>query len=423
MSQFRKVKGVKDILPPESLWWNKIIEKIKNIYVKFGYEEIIIPILEYTNLYIRSIGEQTDIVEKEMFTFEDRGGRNICLRPEGTAGTIRAYVENNLYTRYRVAKLYYIGPMFRAERPQKGRLRQFYQFGSETIGSDSPFIDVEVILMYSEILKELGIDKFNLKINSTGCKNCRKEYINKLRDFLNKHKKELCSDCQKRAEKNPLRTLDCKNAQCQKIYENAPKIYDYLCEDCKLHFNQVVKSLKDININFEVDPKLVRGFDYYTRTVFEFISPSLGAQSTLIGGGRYDNLVEEIGGPSVQAVGAAGGIERIVLALENKLKQSSCKVYKSIYIAIHPEVQFEKIFKIINLLKNTDFALFPNYEKRSLKSQLREANKLNIDAVIILAPEELKENKVILKLMKDSKEITININKIPDSIKEVVNYE
>jgi len=394
---------------------------VRKIYSNYGYKEIITPIIEYTELFQRSIGNYTDIVQKEMFTFTDRKGRSISLRPEGTAGVIRAYIENNLAYLAGIKKFFYFGPMFRAERPQKGRYRQFYQFGTEAIGSDSPLLDAEVIKMNLELFKALGINNIQIKINSVGCKNCRNKYTEKLKKFLQQRIESLCDDCKVRSEKNPLRVFDCKNPQCQLQYNKAPVIIDNLCSECSAHFESFKQFLNYMEVKYIIDPKIVRGFDYYTRTVFEITSESLGTQNAILGGGRYDYLVQHLGGKPTPAVGAASGVERLLLLLDEKNKKLKFSEKISIFVATTENVPQQIILKIVELLRKNNIVTFLSYSKRSLKSQLNEANKLNVNYALIIGEDEIKEKSLILRNMKKSFQEQIKVNNITNPIEILTN--
>ncbi|MGE4357699.1 MAG: histidine--tRNA ligase, partial [Candidatus Omnitrophota bacterium] len=319
---YKVVKGTKDILPPESLLWRVLEKKAEEILYLYNYKEIRTPILEELKLFVRSVGETTDIVQKEMFSFRDRGGREICLRPEATASSVRAYLENRVNLSEPVAKFYYIGPMFRAERPQAGRLRQFHQIGVEVLGSYSYLVDAEVILLLIRIVKEFGLEKYLLKINSLGCQEDKKNIAEKYREILLKNKNKLCALCKERVKRNVLRVLDCKEKSCQEAIKTLPSTIDLICVDCKKHLDNLLKILSSSGVNYEVEPRIVRGLDYYNRTVFELVSELLGAQDALAAGGRYDNLIEDLGGSPAGAVGFALGMERVILALKKNQRLS-----------------------------------------------------------------------------------------------------
>ncbi len=303
-------RGVNDILPPDSYKWQYVRRKAEEIFDRFNFEEIILPIFESTDLFQRGIGEATDIVEKEMYTFEDKGGRSITLRPEGTASVMRAYLQHKIYGQTQPTKYFYNGPMFRYERPQAGRFRQFYQIGVEVLGADNPAVDAEVIVAGLNFLDSLQIKNYQLYLNSVGCPECRQVYRDALKEFFKPNLDKLCADCQRRYEKNPMRMLDCKNPDCKIHMDGAPSILDHLCDSCADHFENVKSYLEMVEIPYTIDPRLVRGLDYYTRTAFEVKYDNLGAQDTIFGGGRYDGLGEEIGGKNVPGIGFAIGVER-----------------------------------------------------------------------------------------------------------------
>jgi histidyl-tRNA synthetase len=403
-------KGTQDILPEDISKWYYIENIIKNTLNKYGYKEIRTPIFEHTDLFVRGIGETTDIVTKEMFTFPDRKGRSLTLRPEGTASVVRAYLENRMDRISKVVKLFYIGPMFRCEKPQAGRFRQFNQFGIEVIGTKSPAADVEVILVALEIYKKLGLKNLKVLINSVGCKKCRKDYVQKLKEFLREKKDLLCSECRKRYEKNPLRVLDCKKESCQKVLEKAPIITENLCTDCKLHFEEVKSYLNDLKVEYFVDSKLVRGLDYYTKTAFEIISGELGAQNAIAGGGRYDDLIEELGGKSTSAVGFAAGMERMIIVLDQQRIEWPKNRGLDVYVIRVNEKNKDITFELLQKIRNYGFSADMDYSEGSLKSQMRIANKLGVKYTIIIGEEELSKNMIILRNMKikEQKEVKIN---------------
>ena len=406
----RVPKGTQDILPEDISKWYYIEGIIKEILNKYGYKEIRTPFFEYTDLFIRGIGESTDIVTKEMFTFPDRKGRSLTLRPEGTAPVVRAYLENSMGRISKVIKLFYIGPMFRCEKPQAGRFRQFNQFGIEIIGTKSPATDAEVIITALDVYKKLGLKNLEILINSVGCKKCRFDYIQKLKKYLKDKKELLCSDCKMRYEKNPLRVFDCKKDGCQKIIEKAPLITENLCRECESHFTQVKSYLDDQKIVFHEDPRLVRGFDYYTKTAFEIISGELGAQNAIAGGGRYDDLVEELGGKPTPAVGFAAGIERMIIAIDQQKVKWPEEKGLDIFVAKVDEKNKDSAFKLLQTIRNAGLSADMDYSEGSLKSQMRVANKLGVKYTVIVGEEELSKNMVVLRNMqtKEQKEIKID---------------
>ncbi len=396
--------GTRDILPEDVKTWQRIEKTAGEIFTLYGYEEIRTPIFESTSLFQRSIGEATDIVEKEMYTFKDKGGRSLTLRPEGTAPVVRAYLEHQFPQRDQFQKFYYIGPMFRYERPQKGRFRQFHQVGIEVFGPNHPMIDVEVIAIQWRIFKELDVSDLKVKINSLGCEKCRPGYRKALIEHLKKNRERLCETCQRRLERNPLRVLDCKNPGCQQVVREGPKITDYLCNDCREHMKKVTDGLESLKIPYEVDPFLVRGLDYYTKTVFEFIHTALGAQNTVSAGGRYDNLVEELGGPEIPGIGFALGIERLVLILNEKgLPEEKKPLY---FIPLGEEAIKEGI-KIMEELRDSGIPVIWTGKVASIKAQLRQANKRGADRVLILGESEIENREIKLKDMKEGREEVI----------------
>jgi len=355
-----------------------------------------------------------------MFTFEDRKGRSISLRPEATAGVIRAYIDNNLAYQPGVKKLYYFGPMFRAERPQKGRYREFYQFGTEAIGSSSPMLDAEVIQMNLELFSRLGLKNLKVKINSVGCNECRKAYLDKLQNFLMERYDKLCEDCKIRSKKNPLRVFDCKNESCQAEYKEAPRLIDELCDKCSNHFKDLKTYLNDMGIEYIIDTGLVRGFDYYTRTVFEITSSSLGAQNALLGGGRYDYLVEQLGGQPTPAVGAAAGVERVILALNEQNVSFDLQKQVSLYVVVTEEVPTNVKIKLFEFLRQNGIATYYSYNNKGLRYQLNEANKYQVDYTLIIGDDEIKNKFLTLKNMKEGSQEKIKIKEIT-APSEVVN--
>ena len=408
----RLPKGTSDILPAGIDYWYYLENITREVLQNYGYREIRTPAFEHTELFVRGIGETTDIVQKEMFTFQDRKGRNLTLRPEGTAPVVRAYLEHNLGRENPLSKLFYIGSMFRCEKPQAGRYRQFNQFGAEAIGSPFPAIDAEIIASALSVYKELGLTDLKLMLNSVGCRECRPQYLKTLKDYFQEKKDLLCADCKQRYEQNPLRILDCKKEKCRIVIKGCPSIFDYLCEDCANHFNTLIYYLDNIGIAYQINPLLVRGLDYYTKTAFEIISGELGAQNAVGGGGRYDYLVEELGGKHTPAVGFAAGIERI---LETMVKQNvKVPVWEGIkvFIAATSQEQTVSALSIANQLREKGISAEMDFLAKSLKSQMRTANKLQVPYVLILGPEELKEDKVTIKNMVDGAQEEILLHDI-----------
>jgi len=411
-------KGTQDILPEDISKWYYIEDVIKEILNKYGYKEIRTPFFEYTDLFVRGIGESTDIVTKEMFTFPDRKGRSLTLRPEGTAPVVRAYLEKRMDRISKVIKLFYLGPMFRCEKPQAGRFRQFNQFGIEIIGTKSSSADAEVILTVLDVYKKLGLKNLEILINSVGCKKCRVDYIQKLKKYLKDKKGFLCSECKERYSKNPLRVLDCKKDSCKKIIESAPLIIENLCQECKSHFSEVKSYLNDQKIIFHEDPRLVRGLDYYTKTAFEIISGGLGAQNAIGGGGRYDDLVEELGGKPTPAVGFAAGIERMIIVMDQQKIKWPVEKGLDIFVAKVNEKNKDTAFRLLQKIRNAGLSADMDYSEGSLKSQMRIANKIGVRYTVIVGEEELSKNMVIFRNMQTKEQKEIKIDNIIDELSQ-----
>jgi histidyl-tRNA synthetase len=394
----KALKGFKDILPDEAGLWQFIEKKARDIFHRYGFEEIKVPILEKTELFVRTIGESTDIVEKEMYTFVDRNGASITMRPEGTAPVIRAYIENGLYVRGSVQRLYTIGPMFRHERPQKGRLRQFHQMSVEVLGSNSAKIDTEVMAMAWQILQEIGLQA-SLEINSLGCTACRPSFKEAMQGFLQERIAHLCEDCQRRSSTNPLRVLDCKSEHCQAQYVSAPSILDHLCGACSIHFQEVKQTLNQLGVPYAVNAKMVRGLDYYTRTTFELITTELGAQGAIGAGGRYDGLVQQLGGPEVPGIGFAMGMERLVMLLSQKKDELETRPVLDLFLVTLGEAAYEKGFVLLHMLRSLGLRAMMDHEGRSMKNQMKQADKQNASFTLILGENELANREVLLKDM------------------------
>ena len=405
----QRPKGTKDLLPSESYKWQFVEQKVKDIFENSGFREIRVPVFEYTELFQRGVGETTDVVQKEMYTFEDKGGRSITLRPEGTAGTIRAYLENGIFNTPSPTKLWYNMSMFRYENVQKGRLRQFHQFGTELIGSASFLADVEVILLGNRIFEEFGIKNIKLFINSIGCKECRKNYQNALKEFIGKNIDNYCNTCKTRFDKNPMRILDCKEKKCKEYNVGAPKITDYLCDECKEHFENVKNVLESLNISYEIDTSIVRGLDYYTKTVFEFVDQDDGL--TVLGGGRYDGLVEEFDGKPTPAVGFGTGVERLMEVIERngafeKLEQK----VPDLYIVSAGKNESLKAIKLSQELRKKGLVVETDLMQRSFGAQMKYADKINAKNLIVIGENELNSNEVKVKNMKTGEEISSILN-------------
>ncbi len=409
--KYRSIKGTKDILPSETASWLQVEAVIRTVMNDFGYREIRTPIFEQTSLFARSIGELTDIVSKEMYTFPDRSDESLTLRPEGTASTLRAYIQNNLGEQSPLTKVYYLGPMFRQERPQAGRHRQFHQFGAEAIGSSSPQLDVETMLLPLEIYKRLGIAECPLKVNSVGCEKCRPRYKELLSIELRKIKEKLSSESQARVEQNPLRVLDSKDERDQKLAAHLPLMKDHLCEECRLHFSQVQKLLQKVGIKYTIDGRLVRGLDYYTKTAFEITSSQLGSQDALAGGGRYDLLVAELGGKPTPGVGFAAGIERLIMVLDKLGKATFEHSGPVLFIAALDERSREWAFAQCSELRARGISTELDYLERSVKAQLREANRLNAKFVVVIGENEIQRGSAKLKNMSTGEERAISLDR------------
>ncbi len=416
--EIKAIRGFNDILPSEVGKWQFVEQIAREVFESFGFKEIRIPILEKTELFARGIGEATDIVEKEMYTFLDKSGNSLTLRPEATASIARAYLEHKLYINESISKLYFIGPMFRYERPQKGRYRQFYQIDAEVFGVSDPMIDAEVIIMLMHFLKKVGLERLELQINSLGCRDCRPKYREELKRFLEKDSFKLCEDCSRRIKTNPLRIFDCKVQTCQEVIEEAPKVSEYICSDCQKHFDHVKRYLNLVGITYSVNPKMVRGLDYYTRTTFEVISYQLGSQNAVSGGGRYDNLFQEIGGIDIPGIGFAIGMERLISLLKD---EEDFLKYPVLFIASLGEDASKEAFRLINQFHLNGIWAEMDYESRSLKSQMRRADKLNVRYVVILGEDELKRGSAILRDMKNKSQEEIPLNSIFEIIKEKIN--
>lgn len=416
-------KGLNDITPDDMPYWHAVESEVRATMPVYGYEEIRTPMMEKTEVFARGVGEETDVVEKEMYTFDDKGGRSMTLRPENTASVVRAYLEHKYYGKEELSKWYYLGPMFRYEAPQKGRSRQFHQYGAEAIGSNDPALDAEMINLATDILTSLGLNEVGLSLNSIGCPDDREEYIEELVEYLNPFKEELCEDCQARLKTNPLRILDCKNQTCSSIVEDGPEITDYLCSECQNHFKKVKKYLEQLNLTYTLDSNLVRGLDYYTKTVFEVFSSDLGAQDALVGGGRYDGLVELFGGDPTPAVGFAGGIERLVLLLEELDRVELKKRELDVYIAtLDPETK-RRGLKLVQELRNSGLKTEIDYLEKSLQGQLGYADRYGADVTAILGPQELSEDEITLRDMETGEQTLVPLSDFTEKVKNLLEFE
>ena len=398
-------KGTKDILPGESAKWQYIERTIREACAAFAYREIRVPTFEHTELFLRSVGNTTDIVQKEMYTFEDKGGRSITLKPEGTAGVARAFVEHSLYNEPLPLKCYYLyNPTFRYERPQAGRLREHHQFGVEAFGAQAATLDAEVILLATTILEKLGLSNLRANINSIGCPKCRPQYHAKLLAYLQDKRDGLCKACNERIERNPLRVLDCKEESCRAIAEDAPKSIDFLCEECHDHFETLKTCLDEMGVDYVVNPFIVRGLDYYTKTVFEIISPDLGAQSTLCGGGRYDGLIEEVGGPQMPGIGFGMGMERLLMVLEAQGRIPPDLDLPPVFIAAMGDEARMAAWKLAMELRGEGVAAECDHMGRSFKAQFKYAGKLGCPKVVVVGEAELASGQWKLKDMAAGEE-------------------
>ena len=412
-------KGTKDIMPKDVYKWHYIEKKFREICALYGYEEIRTPIFEHTEVFSRSVGDTTDVVQKEMYTFTDRGDRQLSLKPEGTAGVIRSFIENKMYADTQPTKLYYITPCFRYERPQAGRQRQFHQFGIEVLGSDGPSVDAEVISLAVQFFNEMGLKNLSVNINSVGCPTCREEYNRKLKEYLDKKVDVLCETCLERKDKNPMRVIDCKNPHCKENLQDIPFMIDHLCEDCKDHFDKLQTYLKEMDINYVVDKTIVRGLDYYKKTAFEIISNDIGSQSTVCGGGRYDGLVEMLGGPKgISGIGFALGAERLLLTLENNNIEIENPKSTDIYIATIGDAAKTKSFKLIKDLRTNHISADNDHLDKSLKAQFKYSDKLNAKYTVVIGDDELANDTATLKNMKTSEQTTIKLSELVDELKK-----
>ena len=409
-------RGTNDFLPGETEKWQYIEQAMRNICRTFGYKEIRTPIFEHTELFLRSVGDTSDIVEKEMYSFEDKAFRHLTLRPENTAGVVRAFLENRLYADPQPTKLYYIGPMFRYDQPQAGRYRQFNQFGVEVMGTNDPSIDGEVIALAAELFKGLGLKNLTVKINTVGCKDCRPQHSQKLKEYFSQYKNELCPTCQSRLERNPLRILDCKEEKCKEIAEGAPTTIEAACDNCKSHFAKVQKYLDMAGISYEVDTNLVRGLDYYTQTAFEIVVNTIGsAQNAVCGGGRYNGLLEQIGSTDMPGIGFAVGMERLLLTMKEEGVELSLEENPAVYIASLGEKAAEAAFGITHELRKRGIYAEKDYLSRSLKAQMKGADRLKVKYVVMIGDDELAKNALVVRNMADGSQEEV-------AIEEIVSY-
>ena len=408
-------KGVKDVLPSESYKWQKVRKVIEKLQKQYNLKEISTPEFEHTELFVRGVGESSDIVNKEMYTFLDKGNRSITLKPEGTAGVARSFVENGLFNDTMPLKMWYLSHCFRYEKPQEGRLRQHTQFGVEMYGADTPMANAEILLIATSYFKEFGINPV-VHINDLGCPDCKKAYIETLKKYIKPHLNELCPDCQRRYTQNPLRLLDCKVNECKEVLKDVPLINDYLCDDCKNNFNELIKILDSLNINYEINPKLVRGLDYYTNLVFEFIdNDKKMGQNALGAGGRYNNLVEELGGKSTPVVGFGLGVERLLVYLEKKGVEIENPSKVDVYIAKATD-NMVCVLQLAEILRKQGYSVETDLVGRSLKAQFKYADKLHAKYVIVIGDDEIAKGEVVVKNMANGEQKSV---KIKDIVKEL----
>ncbi len=417
----RAVKGTNDILPSEVYKWQFVENRMLETARTFGFEEIRVPVFEHTEVFKRSVGDTTDVVQKEMYTFDDKGGRSITLRPELTAGVIRSCIEKGLVNGALPLKVCYIGGCYRYEKPQAGRLREFHQFGVECVGAPAPNADAEVIALARQVLDSIGIQKISLEINSIGCPECRKKYSEALKNYFKANIDTLCDTCKDRLERNPMRILDCKSPICKELSANAPVVLDYLCEDCENHFTNVKKHLDAAGIEYTVNPHIVRGLDYYTRTVFEFVSGDIGAQSTVCGGGRYDGLISQMGGQPTASLGFAMGIERLMMVLESQKtelpKLSGC----DLYIAQMGENASLKATALCNDLRVDGFKVQTDICGKGLKAQMKFADKIGATFTMVLGDDELLNNKAKIKNMSTGEQTEVALDNLSEDLFSLIN--
>ncbi|MFO7807360.1 MAG: histidine--tRNA ligase [Candidatus Moraniibacteriota bacterium] len=416
------VRGMRDILPEDQPYWGKIRKVIDKIAYDYNYHRIDTPLVEKRSLFERTTGESTDVVEKEMYKFKTRGGDDVSLRPEGTPGVVRAYIQHGMRTKMKPVKLYYFGSMYRHDRPQKGRYREFYQFGFEAFGEKDPILDAQLIQLSLRLLSSLGIKKVSVQINSIGCSSCRPNYNNLLITYLKNRKQSLCMDCKKRLKTNPLRILDCKEEKCAQVLSQAPQSIDHLCKKCKAHFTYLLECLDEIKISYEINPKLVRGLDYYTRTVFELWSQDdQDGKNSLGGGGRYDYLVEKMGGKKTSAVGFAIGADRVVEEMKNKGIKGYSPPGPKVFLAQLGSMAKMKSLLIFQELEKAGIPVAESFGKGNLKTQLKRANQFGVDLVLIIGQREALDETVIVKDMIGGNQEVIALEKVVDDVKKKLN--
>ena len=416
--KYRAPRGTFDLTYPSSEKFAAVVDAACGIMSLYGYQRIVTPIIESTDLFRRSIGESSDIVSKEMYSFEDRGGEWLTLRPEGTAPVVRAFLEQGLASKGLPQKLYYAGPMFRRERPQAGRFRQFFQIGAEAIGSDDPFLDAEIVAISDHLFKRLGLKGYVLLLNSVGCADCRPAYVAQLGEFLARIRDSLCEDCKRRADENPLRVFDCKNETCRQALADAPGIGDALCPRCTEHFEEVKHHLGRLSIPFDIDSRMVRGLDYYTNTAFEFQFEGLGAQNTVSGGGRYDYLAEELGGPPTPGVGYSLGIERLIMVLEAQGLDPCRPGRLDLFLAGAPGTDRDTLLELLTDLRRSGVSADADVMGRGLKAQMKQADRLQARLAMIIGPEELERGEATIRDLDASEQWTVPISEAASRVKE-----
>ncbi len=409
-------KGTKDLLPDQVYKWHYVENKFSDICKRYGFKEIRTPMFEHTEVFARGIGDTTDVVQKEMYTFNDHAGRSITLKPEGTSGAVRAFIEHKQYAEVQPTKYYYNTDCFRYEKPQAGRLRHFHQFGIEVFGTSDMLADAEVISLGYDFLTELGITEIQLRINSVGCPDCRRKYRDALKEFLKPRYDELCNTCKDRYERNPMRILDCKSEICKKIVENAPRMLDYLCDDCRNAFEELKTNLTSMGIEYVIDPNIVRGLDYYTKTAFEFVTTKIGAQGTVCGGGRYDHLIEELGGPPIPGVGFGLGIERLIMLMEANDVKFPEESRPEVFIAVMGDAAKSFGLKLCRELRQKGVIAEMDTLSRNIKGQFKYADRLGAKYTLVIGEDELKKGVVSLKDMAKSEQREIKIENIYEEI-------
>ena len=416
--EIKAIRGMNDILPGEIAKWHFVEDTARRVFNLYGFSELRPPVLERTDLFFRGIGDDTDVVEKQMYTFTDKSGTSVAMRPEATASVLRCVIEHGLLGKDPVQKLYSIGPMFRYERPQKGRYRQFHQINVERLGEDTPSSDAETLSMAYVLATALGLKGLKMEVNSLGCDECRQGFKNALTGFLRDKEKSLCSDCSRRMKTNPLRVLDCKVVSCREAVESAPAIEEFLCQGCRDHYHRVLSGLSSFEVPFEKNPRLVRGLDYYTRTTFELTAQGLGSQNAVAGGGRYDNLIQTLGGPDVSGIGFAFGLERIIMLLDHhEAEKTGCFV-----VLQEDEAVQTSALELLSLLRSAQIPAEAAFD-RSFKAQMRKAGKSGYPLCLILGQAELEESKVTIKDLRDSSQIQVFRSDVIDTIRSILERE